>query len=403
MGYVGGDRVLVEIARRLLEFASSPDGVARLGSDDFALALDAWQEWGDVREAVGRVLARLAEPMALDGRSVAVRARAGVASSQHAACPDELLRHASVALHLAKRSSERAWVEFDPASCRALLDQAELQADLHRSVERRELGVRYQPVVHLATGRVVGVEALMRWRHPRRGLIAPVEFIPLAEEMGTIVAMGAWVLRQACHQIKVWQGRWPTSPPLTLWINLSPRQLVAEELAEGIVRVLSEVGLPVESLVLEITESALALEQDVALARLKALRGLGVRFALDDFGTGHSSLLRLREVPVDFVKIDRRFVQGVGRTASDEALVAAVLALGSTLGFSATAEGIERRCQWEYLRDLGCELGQGYLFARPLRAAEMERLLAGQWRAEGVAWPWRSRGRGASRRSHPGA
>jgi EAL domain-containing protein (putative c-di-GMP-specific phosphodiesterase class I) len=256
-----------------------------------------------------------------------------------------------------------------------VIKRIDLAADLGRAVQEGQFQLAYQPEVHLLSGRIVGLEALLRWRHPTRGQLAPGDFIPLAEDSGTIVPVGRWVLQEACRQAKAWQERWPGTPPLAIAVNLSARQLQHPAIVEEVGAALADAGLDPPSLVLEITETVVMEELDAAVAILGQLRGLGVRLALDDFGTGYSSLSYLHRLPVDILKIDRTFIGGVAGSTEESALARAIVKLGQTLGLETVAEGVETAEQLACLRELGCQLGQGYHFARPLGPAAVDALL----------------------------
>jgi EAL domain-containing protein (putative c-di-GMP-specific phosphodiesterase class I) len=267
------------------------------------------------------------------------------------------------------------------AGCRAVLGRAIRQVELRRALERGELGVVYQPIVTLDDGRLTAVEALVRWHHPRRGLLMPEEFIPVAEQTGLIVPIGIWVLAEACRQTRRWQLQHPDAPPLTVAVNLSARQLKEPTLGCQVARILDETGLPPQCLKLEITETTMMHDMAQAGAMLRRLKELGVRLAIDDFGAGYSSLSYLRQFPIDILKIDRSFVDGLGKDDKDMAIIQAIIMLGRMLGLHVVGEGLETPEQIQILRSLGCERGQGYAFARPMTASAMNALLAdpGEW------------------------
>jgi EAL domain-containing protein (putative c-di-GMP-specific phosphodiesterase class I) len=278
-------------------------------------------------------------------------------------------------MYAAKRQGKGRSAIFEPVMHATVVERLDLAADLSRAIQQGQLHLCYQPEIELRSGRIVGLEALVRWQHPRRGMVPPDQFIPLAEETGSIVSIGDWVLREACRQVKVWQERWPETPPLTIAVNLSARQLQHLGILDEVQAGLAAADLDPHSLVLEITETAIMAQPDAAITILTKLRRHGVRLALDDFGTGYSSLSYLQRLPVDILKIDRSFVSGVAGGTEDSALARAIVTLGQTLGLEVVAEGVETAEQLAALRELGCQLGQGYYFARPLGPAAVDALL----------------------------
>jgi EAL domain-containing protein (putative c-di-GMP-specific phosphodiesterase class I) len=289
---------------------------------------------------------------------------------------EELLRNADVAMYMAKRDSKGSYRVFEPAMHERVVERLELQAELQRALELEQLEVHYQPVVQLDKQADYGVEALLRWIHPTRGTIPPLQFIPLAEETGQIIAIGRWVLSEACRQGALLHEQFPRTPPLTISVNLSVKQLQSEAIIDDVVDALEVSGLPPSALVLEITESVMMADTDLAVERLQQLKALGVLLAMDDFGTGYSSLSYLSRFPVDILKMDRSFLSA---EHEESGLVAAIIALGTSLSLDVVAEGIELPQQIASLRDLGCDLGQGFLFARPMnQEALLEYLLKGE-------------------------
>jgi diguanylate cyclase (GGDEF)-like protein len=376
IGHATGDRLLCLVAERLTANLDVGDVAARLGGDEFAVLL------GDVRSAdaahrtAERLLAALTGPIELDGRSITVRASVGVAVGRAGdVTVEELLRNADVAMYTAKGQGKGGTRLFEPAMHTALLERLELEAQLEVAVERAQLDLKYQPIVSLRTGRVTGFEALVRWNHPERGELPPDAFIPIAEETGGVVGIDRWVLLKACCQGRAWQRAYPAEEPLIVGVNLSTRQLEEVNVVELVELALEVSGLPPEHLVIEITESFLIPNETLGVATLEALRALGVRLAIDDFGTGYSSLSYLRHLPIDVLKIDRSFIEGLGRSEEDTALVQAILRLARSLGLETIAEGVERPDQRAALADLECTLAQGWHFSRPLTSAEMEDLL----------------------------
>ena len=370
LGHPVGDKLLCEIGARVQGVLPVEHTVARLGGDEFAILVEDAEEWSPAAVAE-RVLGAFQTPFHVAGFELFVTASIGIAFGRDA---DELLRSADVALYRAKAAGKAQYVVYAPTMDDALLSGLELIADLRRARIDEEFVVHYQPVVNLRTGALDGVEALVRWHHPTRGLVAPGEFIPAAEETGLIVEIGRWVLEQACRQVAAWQ-RDLSCAPLALNVNVSARQLQSIGFVADVRRALAESGLDAGSLTLELTESTLAEARDDTASALESLRELGVGVALDDFGTGYSSLSLLQHVPVDSLKIDRSFVDRLDDRGEDGALVRAILEIGKALGVSVVAEGIETPAQAETLRRLGCRLGQGFHFARPLDAARLAELV----------------------------
>jgi predicted signal transduction protein with EAL and GGDEF domain len=322
----------------------------------------------------GQLTAALEPPFALDGQEVAVTASVGVAlAAPGGTSPEELLRDADVALYRAKEWGKARWAVFEPTMGARVRERVDLEADLRLALERDELALVYQPVVELATGRIVGAEALLRWSHPVRGVVLPGEFVPLAEETGLIGAFGEWVLAEACRQARVWQEQ--LSAPPVVSVNVSPCQFQQPGFIETVAICLRETGLEPALLTLEITESAVMTNAETAVAMLRQLRGVGVRIAIDDFGSGYSSLSYLQRFPLDALKIDRCFVAGLGRAAGDGAIVEAVVGLARGLRLTVVAEGVETSAQAASLRALGCEHGQGFHFGQPVAAETFELLL----------------------------
>lgn len=374
LGHAAGDRLLVQVADRLRGCARPGDVVARLGGDEFTVLLGGPAGAVEAEAVAARVVAAMRAPFAVGGRDLAVTASIGIAVASPAHVdPADLLRDADVALYRAKERGKARWAVFDPAMGAALRERAELEADLGRAAGNGEFWLAYQPVVDLATGAVVGVEALVRWQHPTWGLMQPGQFIPVAEETGQVELIGRWVLAKACRQARAWQER--LADPPVVAVNLSARQFQRSDLVDVVAYMLRATGLDPRLLKLEITESAVMGNAEAAVATLRRLKALGVGLAIDDFGTGYSSLGYLRHFPVDALKIDKAFVAGLGRDAGDAAIAAAVIGLAHTLGLRVVAEGIETAEQVGLLRAMGCEQGQGYRFGHPQPAAAIEGLL----------------------------
>jgi EAL domain-containing protein (putative c-di-GMP-specific phosphodiesterase class I) len=342
------------------------DTAARFGGDEFAVLLEGIVTDGDATEVAERVLEAFRQPIQLADAEVFVRTSIGIAITRDGAesTPSELLRNADVAMYIAKRDGKGGYRVFEESMHAEALERLELRADLQRAIDSDQFALVYQPVVRLRDMTVSGVEALLRWRHPTRGVIAPAQFIPAAEDMGLIVPIGQWVLREAFGQAVELQRRFPSDPQLTMAVNLSPRQLNQGDIVGDVRRAIRDSGIDPATVVLEITESLMMTDADLAIKRLEEMKALGVRLAMDDFGTGYSSLSYLSRFPVDILKMDRSFLEA--ESDADSGLAAAVVALGETLDMQVVAEGIELTTQMTSLRQLGCELGQGFLFARPM-------------------------------------
>jgi diguanylate cyclase (GGDEF)-like protein len=371
MGHSAGDRLLQEVAGRLRGCLREPDTIGRLGGDEFAVLVEN-VDLATVRTLAERVLAALAAPYPVVGGHVTIGASIGVAFDERATMDDvQLLRNADIAMYAAKNRGKGTYEVFRPPMLRSVRDRHDVTEALRGAIEREELVVHYQPIVDLRTWRVGGAEALVRWPRPDRGLVPPAEFVPIAEETGMVVDIDRFVLREGCRQAAAWNAR---LGPLLLHVNLSARHLQRDDLAETVAGALRDSGLGPDHLTLEITESVLMHDVDVAVVRLQELKGLGVHLAIDDFGTGYSSLSYLRRMPIDAVKIDKSFVDGVTGGPEESAVARAILALAATLRLDTVAEGVEEAGQARTLAELGCRWAQGYHFSRPVAAPEMARL-----------------------------
>ncbi len=375
-GHAVGDLLLVETAARLNGAVRGGDTVARLGGDEFDVLIENAGGAAEASAAAQRILEALRVPFHVGDVEVATGASVGMALLESQPCTaDELLRNADVAMYRAKNSGKNRTVVFESAMYQAILDRLELETDLRRIVQADEIQAHYQPIVRLGDQRVLGVEALARWLHPERGFIAPDTFIGLAEDTGLILELGRQVLARAC----TWAGTWHSQHPgseLFVSVNLSAHQLQDPGLPAAVARVLLDAGLHPRSLMLEITESVLMRDTDVAVARVRALKDLGVHVALDDFGTGYSSLSYLRRFPVDVLKIDRSFVHALLAGREPMRLVEAIVAMGDALGLECAAEGIEHEDELRLVRDIGCDLAQGIYFAGPMPPHALGRYLS---------------------------
>ncbi len=377
MGHALGDSVLATVARRLDDVAGDVDLVARFGGDEFlALVTDAsGGAEGKAAAFVGRVRTAMSSPFPVEGAEVFLDASVGVSLNTFGVDdPDDLLAHAEAAMYQAKRRGGFGVETFGEAIRIAVLDRTTTEHSLRRALERSELMLHYQPVVEVQGATTVGVEALVRWDHPEQGLVAPGRFIPVAEESGLIIPIGAWVLEQACSQLRDWHHRAAGDevvPQGSVEVNLSARQIDDPEIVRTVEEILARTGLPPGHLTLEITESALIRDAAAALVVLSALKELGVLLAIDDFGTGYSSLSYLQRFPLDILKVDRMFVQELGMRSGGDEIVSAVIQLAHALGLQVVAEGVETERQLDVLRSLECDFAQGFLFSRPVPADEL--------------------------------
>ena len=373
LGHAAGDRLLVEAARRLGSCVRDSDLIARLGGDEFAMLLEDADGVDDVLIVTERIAAALSRPFKLGGKEVFVSASIGIARTSRGETSDELVRNADVAMYVAKTRGKGISVLFEPKMQAAAMDRLVVETDLRAAINREEFLLEYQPIVRLATGEIIGAEALVRWACRERGIVPPGLFIPIAEETGLIVPIGRWVLRRACRMAREWEKE--RGHPMRITVNLSGRQLQEPGIVDDVRSALSDSGLDPCHLVLELTESMLMKNTELSMSRLTELKGLGVSLAIDDFGTGYSSLSYLQRFPIDILKIDRAFVDVIDKGGEGPVLASAIVALGDTLRMSTVAEGIETEAQRAKLLQLGCELGQGFLFAPSLEASEFYRLL----------------------------
>jgi diguanylate cyclase (GGDEF)-like protein len=371
-GHRAGDELLTEVASRLREALGPSDVPARLGGDEFAVLLDggAPEHAGRIAE---RITARIAEPFKIGDRTVCIGASVGVAPNPVGVTDAaELLSNADVAMYQAKKAGSGRVVVFEPAMHTAVVTQLEFQVDLRNALAADQFTLNYQPIVHLETGGLYGMEALLRWRHPTRGPVPPDLFIPIAEEIGLIHEIGRWVLHHAVEELAHCRR---AAPALTVSVNFSPREVTDGSFVTQVVDALAAAGLPGDRLTVELTETALMTDPALAMRHLRSLKERGVRISLDDFGTGYSSLSYLRQFPVDQLKIDRTFVAGVCESTEGRAMVQAVVDLARALRLQVVAEGIEDADQRQALIELGCGLGQGYHLYRPMPAEELRRLV----------------------------
>jgi diguanylate cyclase (GGDEF)-like protein/PAS domain S-box-containing protein len=379
LGHGAGDELIASVAERMSQQVRPSDTLARLGGDEFAVLVEDVDEI-EAAALAERLLAAIRQPVRLGNRDFAGTASIGVATTKadgSTTDTGELLRDADLAMYSAKAAGRDRFAVFDPTMYADILREADERSQLEHALAHDEFVVHYQPIVDLPSGRLTGVEALVRWRHPQRGLLGPNTFIPLAESTGLIVPLGRWVLRQACRQAVAWHQNLPGAEQLRVSVNLSPRQFQYAGLVGDVQEILVESGIDPRQVILEITESLLMQDTDATITTLEQLRALGVQLAIDDFGTGYSSLSYLKRFPVNILKIDRSFVNGITTDPEDATLAEAVVQLGRALHLQTVAEGIETADQQAALRMLGCEYGQGYLFAKPAEPSVIEDLFAG--------------------------
>jgi diguanylate cyclase (GGDEF)-like protein len=385
LGHLIGDELLIAMSRRLEECLRSTDlvcrvsdrcTISRFGGDEFVILVQGLREPENATLIADRILAALTVPLSISGNDVSISTSIGIAvgiDGAHSA--DDLLRDADTAMYHAKTSGKSRWCLFDQSLRKRAVERLELEKELRNGIKLGEFVVHYQPIVELHSQTVKGFEALLRWNHPARGLVSPADFVPVAEEIGFIVELGSWVLRQACHQVRAWQLKFPSHSDIFVSVNVSTKQFVDAGLIECVQECLNETGLEPRCLKLEITESAIMTDPKSAAATLDKLRALGIAISLDDFGTGYSSLSYLQNFPISNLKIDRSFVNRLGSSHESDEIVRTIVRLAHTLGMDVTAEGIEEPSQQLQLTSLACESGQGFLYSKPMPECNAEQLL----------------------------
>jgi diguanylate cyclase (GGDEF)-like protein len=376
LGHQVGDELLVAVAQRLQTCLRIEDTVARLGGDEFAILLENISDISDAGRIAERIQEGLAAPVNLSGYEVFTSVSIGIVDSASAyGLPDYMLRSADMAMYRAKASGKARYEMFDRRMHAQALARLQTETDLRHALERGEFALHYQPVITLDTGKICGMEALVRWNHPERGIVAPGDFIPVAEETGLIVPIGQWVLAEACRQLAIWQKTFRGPQPLSMSVNLSVRQFAQSDMVESVAEAIRATGIPPESLKLEVTESVIVENPASASGVLTELKALGVELYMDDFGTGYSSLSYLSQLPIDAIKIDRSFVSEMDALDRHFQLVRTVLTLARSLNLRAVAEGVTSEAQLIALRKLGCDQAQGHYFSPPVVADEAFALL----------------------------
>lgn len=369
LGQAFSDRLLIEVARRLETCAESVDIVARIGTDEFAVLLSNLPDSNEAQIQADFLYQMLKTPFKLNGSVVPSNIYIGIVDSSIGYDrAEDFLQAADMAMNYAKTKTRVSTALFDRSMQARTLERLQLEADLQEAIERQEFYLNYQPIISLETGKVISLEALVRWQHPQRGFISPLKFIPVAEETGLIIPLGEWVLSEACQQLSLWQQQFSHQTALTMSVNLSGIQLWNSEVLQSIDKILNSVSLSGSSLKLEITESILVEHGSSATALLEQLKARQIQLSIDDFGTGYSSLAYLQSFPIDALKIDRSFINGLESKKKNIDITKAIITLAHSLGLDVIAEGVETEEQLEILRSLGCEGGQGYLFSQPLDA-----------------------------------
>ena len=372
-----GDQLLVQVAKRYSACLRPEDTVARLGGDEFVVLFGDIHSVNEGLSVADRIAQGNSQPFQIQGHEIFITCSMGIALSACADTgPSELIRDAEVAMYRAKAKGGRSIEVFDPSMNAQALARFQLESDLRRGLERKEFLLYYQPLVGLRSGRLEGWEALIRWQHPEWGMVSPGAFIPLAEETGVIVPLGKWVLEEACRQAALWARAFPSDVSRVMNVNLSGRQFGHRDLTQDVMNAVIRSGLDPHTLKLELTESVMMRDPVASLEAMQVFRGKNIHLVVDDFGTGYSSLSYLKRFPLDTLKIDKSFVDGLGKDPENTGIVTAIISLAHTLGMSVTAEGIETRDQLEHLQQLNCDQGQGYHFSRPLPAEAAEALLA---------------------------
>ena len=377
LGHLAGDQLLITMSKRLATCLRPGDTVSRLGGDEFAILLEEVNDVSDAIHVAERIHQEVGLPLVLGGQEIFSTVSIGIAiSTPEYDSAEEVVRDADVAMYRAKAMGKARHEVFLTGMHSRAVAALQLETDLRRALERQEFRLQYQPIVALQSAEVVGFEALLRWEHPERGMVPPLDFVPFAEETGWILPIGEWVLERACRQLAQWQAEVIRPVPLYMAVNLSGKQFSQPDLMDIVQRILRDTGISPNSLQLEMTESVIMENASTVTDRLLQLTALGVRLSLDDFGTGYSSLSYLHRFPLDTLKIDRSFISNMNQGGEHHEIVRTIVALGRSLKMEIVAEGVEKEDQMHDLRTLGCDRGQGYFFARPLDVDAVSALLA---------------------------
>lgn len=373
LGHLVGDKLLIEVGLKLSECIRPGDTVARLGGDEFSVLLEDIRELKDAVDVADRIHHGLASPFFIEGHQVYAAVSIGIAlGSDSYDRAEQVLRDADIAMYEAKKRGSALTEIFDAGMHANILDKIQLESELHGVLDKKELTLVYQPIIDLVSHRLIAFEALVRWNHPTRGMVYPSEFIPLAEETGLIVKIGEWILREACCELRELQKRFPTQPPLKMSINISGKQFTQENLADTVDKILKETGVIAHSLAIEITESMLMENIDVAIATMNRLRDMGVHIHIDDFGTGYSSLSYLHSLPIDALKIDRSFIDKLTVNGENQEIILSIMSLAKSLKFDVIAEGVELNHQLVQMKGLDCRFGQGFLISKPMEPGAID-------------------------------
>jgi diguanylate cyclase (GGDEF)-like protein len=379
LGHTIGDQLLVMVGRKMADCIRPGDTVARLGGDEFAILLENISEPPRAADVAERVQKKLAAPIDVKGHEIFTSVSIGIAlAAQRYERPEQVLRDADVAMYEAKGRGTSCYEIFDAKMHANILDRLQLETDLRGAIDHKEFILYFQPIIDLNMKRLTGFEALVRWNHPKRGLIYPLEFIPLAEETGLIYPIGEWILHEACRELKLLQVRYPVQPPLTMSINISSKQFNQQDLVRKLSGFLTGTGVDPHTLALEITESMIMENVDAAIETMKQLRDMGIHLQIDDFGTGHSSLSYLHRFPVDALKIDRSFINKLSAEGANREIITSIISLANSLHCDVIAEGVEMEHQLSKIRELHCGFGQGFLFARPMAFHDIDAWMRAQ-------------------------